>query len=74
MAFKDNLKSELKYQEISIKELAYRTDISKSTLSSILYNDTMPLADKAVRIAKALGVTVEYLVTGEDKLVGLTKL
>ena len=26
----------------------------------------MPPADIAVKIAKALGVTVEYLVTGED--------
>jgi len=26
----------------------------------------MPPADAAVKIAKALGVTVEYLVTGED--------
>jgi transcriptional regulator with XRE-family HTH domain len=26
----------------------------------------MPSADKAVRIARALGVSVEYLVTGEE--------
>jgi len=31
-------------------------------------NSSMPPADTAVKIAKALGVTVEYLVTGEDSL------
>ena len=67
MSFKDNLKSELEYQDIQLKELAARTGISINTLGNYLTgHNSIPAADSAVKIAKALGVTVEYLVTGRD--------
>ena len=44
-----------------------KTGIPKPTLSCYLSaRNTMPPADIAVRIAKALNVSVEYLVTGND--------
>lgn len=65
MSFKENLKAELEYQDIQLKELAEKTRISKNTLSNYLTgHKSLPAADNAVKIAKALGVTVEYLVTG----------
>jgi len=67
MAFKENLRSELSYKNMLVKELAALTDISKSTLDNYLnIRRNMPPADAAVKIAHALGVTVEYLVTGEE--------
>jgi len=67
MGFKENLKSELSYKSILVKELAALTGISKKTLDNYLnIRGNMPSADIAVRIAHALGVTVEYLVTGEE--------
>lgn len=45
--------------------LAEQTGIEKSTLASII-NKSMPSADKAVKIAQCLGLTVEYLMTGSD--------
>ncbi len=49
-----------------VKELAAHSDMSKRTLDSYIgTRQSMPPADNAVKIAKALGVTVEYLVTGE---------
>ncbi|MCL2192944.1 MAG: helix-turn-helix domain-containing protein [Treponema sp.] len=67
MAFKDNLKSELAYQDMLVKELAGKTGISRHTLDNYLnVREHMPTADAAVKIAQALGVTVEYLVTGEE--------
>jgi transcriptional regulator with XRE-family HTH domain len=67
MAFKENLKSELSYKNILVKELASLTGISKKTLDNYLnVRENMPSADIAVKIAHALGVTVEYLVTGEE--------
>ena len=67
MAFRENLKSELSYKGILVKELAALTGISKSTLDNYLnVRGYMPPADVAVKIAHALGVTVEYLVTGEE--------
>jgi transcriptional regulator with XRE-family HTH domain len=67
MGFKENLKSELLYQGMLVKELAMKTGISRHTLDNYLnVRKNMPTADIAVRIAKELGVTVEYLVTGEE--------
>ena len=69
MGFKENLKSELAYQDIMVKELASLTGISKHTLDNYLnVRGYMPSADVAVKIARALGVSVEYLVTGEESL------
>ncbi len=67
MAFKDNLKSELDYQGILVKELAAKCGISKNTIGNYLTgHNSLPSADTAVKIAKALNVTVEYLITGSD--------
>jgi len=67
MGFKENLKSELSYQGILVKELANMTGISKKTIDNYLnVRKYMPSADAAVKIAQALGVSVEYLVTGEE--------
>ncbi|MCR5125544.1 MAG: helix-turn-helix domain-containing protein [Treponema sp.] len=66
-SFKDNLRDELNYQDITVKELSLKTGIPKPTLSCYLSaRNTMPPADIAVRIAKSLNVSVEYLVTGND--------
>jgi len=67
MGFKENLKSELAYQDMMVKELASLSGISKHTLDNYLnVRGYMPSADVAVKIAHTLGVTVEYLVTGDE--------
>jgi transcriptional regulator with XRE-family HTH domain len=67
VGFRENLKSELLYQDMMVKELAQITGISRHTLDNYLnVRENMPTADVAVKIAKALGVSVEYLVTGEE--------
>lgn len=56
----------MNYQDIKIKELAFKTGINRRTIDNYLRsNESQPTAENAVKIAKALGVTVEYLVTGE---------
>jgi len=67
MAFKENLRSELSYKNMLVKELAALTGTSKSTIDNYLnIREVIPSADIAVKIANALGVTVEYLVTGDE--------
>ena len=67
MGFRENLKRELAYSGLLVKELAARSGISKRTLDNYLnIRNYMPSADIAVCIALALGVSVEYLVTGKD--------
>ena len=66
MGFRENLKDELIYKGIQTKELAALTGISLNTLNHYLVqNATSPSVENAVKIAKALNVTVEYLVTGK---------
>jgi transcriptional regulator with XRE-family HTH domain len=71
MGFRENLKSELAYQDMLVKELAAVTGISRHTIDNYLnVRARIPTANVAVKIARALGVSVEYLVTGvEDPFV-----
>ena len=67
MSFKTNLKEQLSFAGIYVKELAALSGLKKQTIDSYLNrNNVMPSADAAVAIARVLGVSVEYLVTGED--------
>jgi transcriptional regulator with XRE-family HTH domain len=67
MGFKENLKAELSYADMRVKELASLSEVKKSTIDSYLReNGYSPSAEVAVRIAQALGVSVEYLVTGSE--------
>jgi len=64
--FGNNLRSELNYQGITIKELSARTSIPVATLDCYLGSRaTVPSVDAALKIAQALKVSVEYLVMGE---------
>ncbi|MDR2865631.1 MAG: helix-turn-helix domain-containing protein [Spirochaetaceae bacterium] len=66
MGFRENLKSELNYQGLLVKELAARTGISKYTIDNYLNtNGRSPSAASAIKIACVLGVSVDYLVNGE---------
>ena len=67
MSFKENLKSELEYQGLQVKELAAKCGISRNTLANYLTgHNSLPTADNAVKIAQSLGVSVEYLMTGDS--------
>lgn len=61
------VRDEISYQGLQIKEVAAMSNVSISSfLSYIDARERTPAVDVAVRIAQALGVTVEYLVTGKD--------
>ena len=67
MSFKENLRNELDYQDLTVKELASRSGLNKRTLDNYLTgHNSMPPADIAVKLADVLGVTVEYLIKGKD--------
>ena len=79
MGFAENVKSELEFQDMQIKELSNKTGISRNTLDKYLSgkNATQPGVENAVKIAQALGVSVEYLVcnspNSESETLMLTK-
>jgi transcriptional regulator with XRE-family HTH domain len=68
MSFRENLKAELAYKDMLVKELAARSGLNKRTLDNYLREKgSIPPADAAVSIAEVLGVSVEYLVRGYEQ-------
>lgn len=47
-------------------DLAARADVSQGTLSRYLNGKASPKAEELLRISKALGVSMEWLLTGES--------
>lgn len=67
MGFKENLRDEMKYQDIKPKELSDKTGISVNTIRNYINgHNALPSIDSGVKIAKVLGVTAEYLVDGKE--------
>jgi len=66
MGFRENLREAIDYSGLEQKELAHKAEIPLRSIENYLReNASIPSADKAVQIARVLGVTVEYLVTGK---------
>jgi len=64
--FRENLRIELNYHGLTIKELSVKTGIPVATLDCYLgKRAVIPSADAAVKIAQTLQVSVESLVIGE---------
>jgi len=58
---------EVERQRTSFEWLYRKTQIPKGTFSSWKNRKTIPRADEAFRIAQALKVSVEYLLTGDEQ-------
>ena len=66
--FRKNLRSELDYQSMPVKELAYKTGISKRSIENYLSSrESLPPIDYAYKIAQVLNVSMEYLISGKDE-------
>ena len=68
MAFNENLKETIACSGLQQKELEDKTKIPIRTIQKyIQINSSKPPVENAVKLAKVLGVTVEYLVTGKEQ-------
>lgn len=67
MTFRERLREQIEYCGLLDKEVAARAGITKRAIDSYVGSEAcMPSAEVAVRLAKVLGVSVEYLVTGSE--------
>ena len=66
MTFWETVDSEREYKNLSRKELAYLANFSINSIPTGIARGSIPAADVAYRIAKVLGVSVEYLLLGGD--------
>lgn len=67
MSFEDKLRSELLFKNIQIKEFAGMINIPYSTLLSYLDgSNRLPKVEILNRMAKVLGVSIEYLIDCDE--------
>ncbi len=67
MSFKENLKEAMYCKNLTTIQLAEMTGINSGTISSYLKTkNSMPPVDKALKLAKALDVSIDFLVNGFD--------
>lgn len=66
MTFWETVDSEREYKNLSRKELACLANFSINSIPTGIARGSIPAADVAYRIAKVLGVSVEYLLLGGD--------
>ncbi len=65
MSFNENLKEAMFCKNLTTMQLAVITDINAGTISNYLKTKgSMPPADKALKLAKALDVSVDFLING----------
>lgn len=70
MNFWETVLYELEYRGIDRKQLALEAGFDVSNISKGAKNGNIPSADTAVRIARVLGTSVEYLVSGATGFAG----
>lgn len=66
MSFSKNLKTELFYSGIQQKKLSEQTGIPYPTVTDYINGRSLPNIVNGVKIARALNVSVEYLVTERE--------
>lgn len=66
MTFWDRLKDEYQRQGFTVEQLSKLSGVSTHTLQGWFAKKTMPKIDACLKVAKALGVSIEYLLTGEE--------
>ena len=67
MGFKENLRAELAYSGMLIKELSSISGVNLHTLTNYLSKrGQLPSIETGVKISNALGVSAEYLVLGDE--------
>lgn len=64
-SFWDRVNALVKERKMTQESLAEAADVKYQTLRNWSAREIFPQAPESVRIATALGVSVEYLVTGE---------
>lgn len=67
MGFRERLREQIEFCGLLDKEVAVKAGITKRAIDSYVGSEAcMPSAEVAVKLAKVLNTTVEYLVIGES--------
>lgn len=64
-----NVKRVLPYKNLEVKDLAFRANVSYSTIINGMNKNSMPHADLAIKISKILNMSLESLLSDEEILI-----
>lgn len=67
MTFFERLQSLMNSQQLSQKQLADDLSIRQNTISDWKNKGNLPQGETAIKLAKYFNVSLDYLLTGEDK-------
>ena len=72
--FRKALRDEIKFRNITLKELTALSGVPIASINTYVGKQgSMPPVDTADKLARALGVTVEYLLYGKAESKGIVK-
>lgn len=74
MEFYENVKKLVKINNLTLRTFIESLGINYDTYNGQKRLGNLPRADEAVKIAKALNTSVEYLVTGEEPAIDKKKI
>lgn len=74
MEFYENVKKLVKINNLTLRTFIESLGINYDTYNGQKRLNNLPRADEAVKIAKALNTSVEYLVTGEEPVIDKKKI
>ena len=69
-----NVKNQLPYKDLEVKDLAFRAGIPYSTIINGMNKNSMPHADIALKISKILNMSLESLLGEENVQISGTEL
>jgi|GEM_PF-5757125 len=67
-----NVKNQLPYKNLEVKDLAFRAGVPYSTIINGMNKNSMPHADLALKISKIVGMSLESLL-GEENAISESK-
>lgn len=67
MTFFDRVKELVKFKNRTIKSFIEELGLNYGSYNTLRKSHNLPRGDECVKIANALGTTVEYLVTGQER-------
>ncbi len=73
MTITERIFVELSQRNITQKDFANNIDVNEKTVSAWKKNNSLPPADKLSNISDCLGVSLDFLLTGEEKKPSLSE-
>lgn len=70
MAFKDRLLAAMEIRNLTQGQLSVKTGLSQSAISRLVTGDNLPTIERAAKLARALGVSLDWMCDLPPRTIG----